>query len=309
MPTTTQAEIVREVNQIIIDYPDMRLTLRQIYYRLLSKQLFANTRSSYQRLGKILVKARLKGDVEFSAMEDRTRRVESGDDKLYKPAEYFNSYYDYLSKLDKYYTMPKWWGQPNKVVVMVEKDALSSVFREVTKAEGTDLVVCKGYPSITVLHDLAMKLRSRTKNIEILWFSDYDPSGKNIEETTTSRLEDDFNVKFNIERIALTKKQVKHYDLPPAPAKPSDPRYEAFIAAEGEAWQVELDALEPREMQRLIREAIKKHFNEDLKEVRDEKLEQRKRRSNKWVGKAFNPDFEKPKVDEDDEQAEEDAQE
>lgn len=301
MPKTSQKEIIQEVNRIIEAYPDMKLTLRQVYYRLLSLQLFPNTRSSYQRLGKILVKARLRGHVSFNAIEDRTRKVESGDEKLVSASDYFNAYLGYIQQLDRYYKMPLWWGQPNKVVVMVEKDALSSVFREVTKKEGVDLVVCKGYPSISVLHELAGKLRSRSKNIEILWFSDYDPSGKNIEEKTTSRLSDDFNCTFNIERVALTKEQVEMYKLPPAPAKPADPRYRHFVATEGVAWQVELDALEPRLLQELIRKAIRKHFNEDLKAERDKELERRQKLIKGWVKKAINPNFDRAEDDEEEE--------
>jgi len=309
------AKLVAKVNEIIKEYEGMKLTLRQLHYRCVAAKLIPNTRSAYQRLGKILVKARLKGDVEFSAMEDRTRRVESGDDKLYKPAEYFNSYYDYLSKLDKYYTMPKWWGQETKVAVFVEKEALSSLFRQVTKAEGVDLICCRGYPSLTLLYETAKSLRvkspstGKTMKVQLLYCGDFDASGMNIEEKAAQRLKEDFNVSFDIKRIAITKAQVTQYNIPPAPGKRSDPRHDAFVAEHGVDWQIELDAIEPRTLQELVRKAIREHFDQDLKAERDEELEERKKRIKKWVGKAFNPDFEKPEEDEDDEEGEEDAQE
>jgi len=307
-------ELVAKVNEIIAEYTGMKLTLRQLFYRCVAAKLIVNTRSAYQRLGKILVKARLKGDVEFSAMEDRTRKVESGDDKLYGAAEYFNSYLDYIKKLDKYYTMPKWWGQETKVAVFVEKEALSSLFRQVTKEEGVDLIVCRGYPSLTLLYETAKSLRvkspstGRIMKVQLLYAGDFDASGMNIEDKAAQRLEEDFNVSFDIKRIAITKAQVTQYNIPPAPGKRSDPRHDSFVAEHGVDWQVELDAIEPRTLQELVRKAIREHFDLDLKAERDEELEKRKRRIKKWVSECFNPDFEKPTDDEDEDDDSEDAE-
>lgn len=49
------------------------LTLRQIFYRLVSALHIPNTVAAYKRLSRILVKARLEGDFPWDKMEDRTR--------------------------------------------------------------------------------------------------------------------------------------------------------------------------------------------------------------------------------------------
>lgn len=300
------AELVAKVNEIIKEYEGMKLTLRQLFYRAVAAKLIPNTKSAYQRLGKILVKARLNGDVAFTAMEDRTRKVEAGDEILYTPANYFNSYYNYLKNLDEYYKFPKWWGQPKKVAVFVEKEALSSLFRQVTVAEGVSLVCCRGYASLTLLYETAKALRIRGKDgkyldVHILYAGDFDASGMNIEEKVAERLKDDFNVKLTIERIAITKEQIDKYNISPAPGKKTDPRHAQFVAREGVDWQIELDAIEPRTLQEIVRKAIRKHFNDDLKVERDRELARRRKHIRRWINEALDPDFENPDDDEEDE--------
>ncbi len=60
---------------------------------------------------------------------------------------------------------------------------------------------------------------------------------------------------FTLEKIALTGEQVERLGLPPMPAKTSDPRYERFAASYGDEC-VELDALPPDELERIVRAAI-----------------------------------------------------
>lgn len=55
------AELVNAVKQIISSYT-VRLTLRQVYYRLVVAGLIANTRSDYNALSSQLVKARESGN-------------------------------------------------------------------------------------------------------------------------------------------------------------------------------------------------------------------------------------------------------
>jgi hypothetical protein len=49
-------QIVEEALEVFKQY-DSALTLRQLYYRLVSKRLIPNTINSYKRLSRIMVKA------------------------------------------------------------------------------------------------------------------------------------------------------------------------------------------------------------------------------------------------------------
>ena len=71
-------ELIGKVNQILSEY-SMRLTLRQIYYRLVADHGLPNKRSSYNQLSSQLVKAREKGQVNANRIEDRTREFIGGD--------------------------------------------------------------------------------------------------------------------------------------------------------------------------------------------------------------------------------------
>src|SRR4030042_482695 len=67
-------EIVEASLEIFQQY-DTAITLRQLYYRLVSRLLITNTVNSYKRLSRIMVKARESGDVPVNCLEDRSRRV------------------------------------------------------------------------------------------------------------------------------------------------------------------------------------------------------------------------------------------
>jgi hypothetical protein len=61
--------------------------------------------------------------------------------------------------------------------------------------------------------------------------------------------------KFDLTRLALNKAQIEEYDPPPNPTKVTDSRANGYIALHGDSsW--ELDALEPRIIRDIIREAI-----------------------------------------------------
>lgn len=66
-----------------------------------------------------------------------------------------------------------------------------------------------------------------------------------------------------VQRVALTIDQVKQYKLIPNPTKLADPRSQAYVAQYGDqCW--ELDAIEPKELQRLVKDAIEEHIDGDV---------------------------------------------
>lgn len=60
--------------------------------------------------------------------------------------------------------------------------------------------------------------------------------------------------------IALTLEQIAEFELPPAPTKKDDTRAADFIAKYGDM-AVELDALPPDELQKLVRESVEQFVN------------------------------------------------
>jgi len=87
--------LLEEVKKIIKEF-DTKLTLRQIYYQLVSKHLIENIRSQYQRLSKILVKARYDSIIDWEDIEDRTRNATGGDTKEETSDEHFDTALNYM---------------------------------------------------------------------------------------------------------------------------------------------------------------------------------------------------------------------
>jgi len=301
----TKEEIVAKVKNIIAQYGGMRLTLRQIFYRLVAGQVIVNSEHSYKRLGRILVEARKSKKIRYTDIEDRTRAVHSptGQDE-YTSASWFRRFYDHIRELDDSYSLPRWWGQKTQVVVFLEKEALSALFEDVTDRLKVDLVVCRGYPSLTLMYEVASHLSKSpegVEEVEFIYFGDYDPSGADIERHVGEELSTTFGIDFNIMRKAITRDQIDEYNIPPAPAKQTDSRTAGFEEREGVSWQVELDAIEPKILQSMIEEEIEQYYSAEQAEVRAKELEKRREKIRGWLDDAFNEDFEPPDEDEEDE--------
>jgi len=73
---------------------------------------------------------------------------------------------------------------------------------------------------------------------------------------------DIFQVEVEVVKVALTLEQVQQYNLPPNPAKMSDPRANGYVAEHGNSsW--ELDALSPDVLVNLMTNAIEEYIDMD----------------------------------------------
>jgi len=300
-------DIISATKAVISQYGGMKLTIRQIYYRLVAAQLIENRLSQYQYLVKLLAQARRDGVIPYTDIEDRTRQVHiPPKDETWMPGEKFNAYYNYMrDRMDKEYNLPRWTDQPVRPIVIVEKQALSSLFERVTDELGVDFIVNRGYPSLTLMYELSQRMMTKEDESrdgiewKVIYFGDYDPSGIDIERNVGETLTDDFDMEFKIYRKAITRKQIEIYNIPPAPAKQTDSRYHSMLEQTGEVMQVELDAIEPHVLQDMIREAINEHFDLGVYSDVQELVEKRREMIRNWMSKAFNPDFKQPKNDAD----------
>ena len=73
--STASRLLVQQANEIIAEYQaqGFRLTLRQLYYQFVSRELLPNKQRSYAKLAFIIRKARDGGEIDWEAIEDRTR--------------------------------------------------------------------------------------------------------------------------------------------------------------------------------------------------------------------------------------------
>lgn len=250
--------LLGQIIPIVEDYQEQgyRMTLRQLYYQLVSKDILPNRQNEYAKLSRILTDARMTGQVDWEFIEDRIR--------IPKFPNQFDDISDAMNTITSVYRLDRWKDQEHYVEVWVEKDALSGVLEPITREYHTHLLVNRGYSSASAMHDSALRIRAMAeygKKCHILYFGDHDPSGEDMVRDINDRMTT-FGCDVDVEKIALTMDQIRQYNPPPNPAKMSDPRSGDYIAQHGdESW--ELDALPPNVLVQLVRDNITSYLDQD----------------------------------------------
>lgn len=250
---------------IIEELSAYRLTLRQLYYQLVSRNIIPNEERSYKNLSRVVTRARLAGLLDWSAIEDRVRQP------VFPPE--FNDLEDLVEAALRSYRLPRWKDQEYYAELWVEKDALASVLRPLAMKYHVVLMVNRGYSSASAMYDSAKRfLDHRDKDCTLFYLGDLDPSGEDMVRDIRERLLE-FEAPVRIEKIALTMEQVQEHGPPPNPAKMTDPRAADFISLYGEeSWEV--DALAPAVLEQLITEKIESVLDLELyQEVKDQEEE------------------------------------
>ena len=249
----TSMNIIDRANEIIEEYQDdgFNLTLRQLYYQFVSRDLIPNTQKEYNRIGKTISDGRLAGLIDWNAIEDRTRNVVS--------LQHWDNPGQIIRAATRGFKLDHWQGQPFRPEVWIEKEALIGVIESVCNELDVSFFACKGYVSQSEMWSASQRFIGNMEDDNqlpvIIHLGDHDPSGIDM----TRDIEDRQNLfgvsDFKIDRIALNMDQVDKYNPPPNPAKLTDSRCTGYIKQFGEnSW--ELDALEPRTLAGLIREQV-----------------------------------------------------
>lgn len=253
-------QMIDKVNNVVSEYEKQgySLTLRQVYYQMVARDIIPNNMRSYKNLGNLINDARLAGLVDWLAIEDRTRNLR-GNSHWSKPAEVIDSA-AYSYKLDH------WQGQENYVEVWVEKDALIGIVGQICQKLDVSHFSCRGYVSQSEMWVAARRLKKRQdagQRVVLLHLGDHDPSGKDMSRDIQDRLVTFETYDVTFKRLALNMDQVEQYNPPPNPAKLTDSRANGYIELYGdECW--ELDALEPRVISDLISNNVKMYRNDTL---------------------------------------------
>ena len=238
------SNLIEQAYNILSQYNPM--TLRQVYYQLVSHHVIDNKQSEYKRLSGALVRARQDGTIPWAWVEDRVRSP--------RVVRMWHDLPDFIHTVKNAYRRDIWNEQPRYIEVWLEKDALSGIFAGITRSYGVTLVVGRGYNSWSAYREAAERLEGYGEATNILYFGDFDPSGEDIVRALKESL-NFFGISPEIEKIALTSQDVKDYDLPPDFTKKTDSRSAKFVERFGDI-AVELDALPLPILQKKIRDSI-----------------------------------------------------
>lgn len=239
-------DLIKRVNGIISEYHSKGydLTLRQVYYQLVARDVIPNNERSYKNLGNLISDGRLAGLIDWNAIIDRTRNLNRN--------SHWNSPAELVEACSEQFKFDKWEGQENYVEVWVEKDALKGIVGKVCGKLDVPYFSCRGYVSQSEMWEASQRLllESAKRDTYIIHLGDHDPSGRDMSRDIVDRLEV-FGCYPRFNRIALNMDQIDQYNPPPNPTKITDSRADAYISEFGnECW--ELDALQPEVIDRLI---------------------------------------------------------
>lgn len=241
----SSVSLIEFINRICDDYDrqGFTLTVRQLYYQLVARNVIPNNERSYKNTTSLVNDARLAGLIDWDAIEDRTRAFET--------RARWEGGRDFMQSVAPQYHADLWLNQSNRVYCIVEKEALVGVLSRVCRDHDVPLLAARGYPSVSVLREFAQDEiipHSRNQDIHILHLGDHDPSGIDMTRDLIERLELLTGIgrsRFELHRLALNMEQIEENNCPPNPAKLTDSRATGYLRKFGnESW--ELDALEPR---------------------------------------------------------------
>lgn len=243
------------------------MTVRQVYYHLVSRQVVENNRNRHQSVSDALVKARQQGLIPWEWIEDRLRKL--------RRVSMWRGLPDFADTAKAAYRRDVWATQPDYMEVWLEKDALSGIFEDALDPYGVTLNVGRGFDGWDSIRNAASRYEGRDQ-VTILYFGDFDPSGEDMARSLRDRLAF-FDVEPELIKCALTKADIERYNLPPDFAKKTDTRAAKFIAKHGDV-SVELDAL-PMDVLRnkLIGEVEARMNLAALQETKSKEQAERKR--------------------------------
>jgi hypothetical protein len=281
------APLVAKAQEVLAEYAagGYILTLRQLYYQFVARGYISNNLKSYKRLGEIVGDARMNGDIDWNAIEDRGRNL--------RGVSHWDSPAKIIAASAASYHRDKWIDQPQMVEVWVEKEALLGVFERVCYQLDIPVFACKGYTSLSEMKvagdRMAERHEERGQDTVVLHFGDHDPSGIDMTRDIQDRL-DVFTRHtgvVQVQRLALTMDQVTEWNPPPNPAKVQDSRFENYLRSYGRScW--ELDALRPQVLADLVEAQVDKYRDNDLwQEAKEQEETEQKllaKASKNWPG-------------------------
>jgi len=260
--------LIHIANEIIKEYQQQgyQLTLRQLYYQFVARDYIENSQRSYKNLGSVINDGRLAGYIDWDAIEDRTRNLES--------QWHFTSPKDAIEQMRSQYVIDMWENQSYRIEVWIEKEALAGVIARVCRENDVPFMSCRGFVSQSEMYAAGKRAERRFYDDDqetiIIHLGDHDPSGIDM-----TRDNEDRTKLFagpgapDVIRIALNMDQVDHFKPPPNPAKLTDSRARDYIARYGkESW--ELDALDPKVITKLISKTVDNYRDESLWSVKED---------------------------------------
>jgi hypothetical protein len=161
---------------------------------------------------------------------------------------------DYAKCVARSYRRDFWDQQPYRVQVWSEKGTVRGVLTPVLNKYAVGFLPVHGFTSATAAHAVAEDDDGR--DLIVLYVGDFDPSGMFMsDEDLPTRFVKYDGEHIRLQRIALTRDQLRGLPSFPASDKKKDPRYRWFRSNHGDrCW--ELDAMDPNGLRDCVERRI-----------------------------------------------------
>jgi len=257
-PTRRSKAAIEEIESAIVALVEAEapMTVRQVFYRLVSAGVIPKTEAAYKStVCRLTLRLRERGDLDWEAITDNIRLMR-------KPASW-TGVDNVLWYTARHYRRAIWERMPTYVEIWSEKDAISGVLYDVTAPWDVPLMISRGFSSVSFLHGAAMTIADVEKPAYLYYFGDHDPSGVHIDRSIERRLREFApDAEIHFERVAVLEHQIEEWQLPTRPTKKTDSRSKDFA---GES--VEVDAIPPSMLRELALNRIVAHLDRDELEV------------------------------------------
>lgn len=261
----TKAELA-EIDVAIYEIAEAEqpVTVRGLFYRVMSRGLVPKTERGYAVVQRQTLKLRRAGELPYSWITDGSRL-------RLKPKTFFNAQAA-LENTAEMYRRELWIDQGIHVEIWAEKDAIRGVVYPVTAEYDVPLMISRGYSSETFLWQTAEDINYEGQPAVIYQLGDHDRDGVRAWEAIARRLREfvDDDIDLTFERLAVTPEQIIGLDLPTRPDKTNS----------GFGDCVEVDAIRSSTLRELVREAIERWI--DPEALRITKIAEESEREILW---------------------------
>ncbi len=254
-PRKETVSLINNVREIINDNSEiLPLTLRQIFYMLVSGYEYDKTEKAYKRLCETMNRARRARMIDMEAIRDdgSNRKDPHGWDSESDLLRVFRSY-------GHRFKLKRQSGQPSHLFVWCEANGMLPQLASYCEEWGVSVISSGGFDSVTTKHDFAQRA-AEFDHVEILHIGDHDPSGVHMCKSLSEDLQafgDYYGADIEVTRLAVTPEQVRELKLPTAPAKSTDNR-----SFSGQTTQAE--AIPPRKLREIVIGAISDRIDHDV---------------------------------------------
>ncbi len=278
---------MQERAAFLIDYARNHgpVTVRQLYYAAEVAGLpgIEKTEQSYSKIAKQVLALRRDGSIPYHHISDGTRSALGGE---YNDSSR-SSWQESLHQAAACHSFPLWFGEPHRVQVWLEKDALAGVVAPALQDTRVPLYVARGQTSETFAHEAMQDVSDGVETVHVYALFDCDLAGMDAANALYEKLcrfsrARGFEIKFN--RLALYPKQVTEMRLPTREPKPE----RGAIKRWPHSFAAELDAIPPDRLRAMVRKAIETHMPNEKIAAHAAAVQAERAQAKAWLKQSMN---------------------